>query len=139
MDVNIVKEKRKRRLTFTLYRTELAEHDFQRRDRIEIEQKDHAFDMSGLDSGWDDGWTTSVNHTDQPYPTKLPKIKKASLFGVSSLPSLALPSMPMNSPTPQSMSTWVESVGKKWGEIHESQTLVLSYLCLLFICDWTRN
>ena len=112
---------------------------FQRRDPIEIEQKDPAFDMSGLDSGWDDGWTTSVTHTDQPYPTKLPKIKKASLPGVSSVPSLALPSMPTNSPTPQSMSTWVESVGKKWGEIRESQTSVLSYLCLLFVCDRTRN
>jgi hypothetical protein len=111
---------------------------FQRQNRMEIEQKDPAFDMPGLDSGWD-GWTTSVTHTDQPCPTKNPKFKKPSLPGVSSVPSLALPSMPTNSPTPQSMSTWVESVGKKWGEIRESQTSVLSYLCLLFVCNWTRN
>ena len=109
---------------------------FQRRDRMEIEQKDHAFDLSGLDSGWDDGRTTSVTHTDQPYPTKLPKVKKRSLPEVSTVPSLALPSMPTNSPTPQTMSTWVESVGKKWGEIRESQTSVLS---LLFVCNRTRD
>jgi hypothetical protein len=112
---------------------------FQRRNRMEVEQKDPAFDMSGLDPAWDDGWTTSVTHTVQPFPTKPPKIKTPSLPGVSSIPGLALSSMPSNGTTPQSMSTWVESVGKKWGEIRESQTSVLSYLCLLFVCNWTQN
>ena len=127
---------------------------FQRRNRIEVEQKDPASDMSGLDSGWDDGCATSsgtsavavdkindfmksgsqdtssspsssVTHTVQPFPKKLSKIKTSSLPGVSSIPGLALSSMPTNgTTTPQSMSTWVESVGKKWGEIRESQTLV---------------
>ena len=100
---------------------------FQRRDRMEVEQKEPASDMSGLDSGWDDGWTTSATHTDQPSPTKPPKIKRPSLPGISSIPGLK----PTNGTAPQSMSTWVESVGKKWGEIRESQTLVLSYLCLI--------
>ena len=104
---------------------------FQSRNRMEVEQKDLASDMSGLDSGWDDGWTTSVTHTIQPFPTKPPKIKTPNLPGVSSIPGLALSSMPTNGTTPQSMSTWVESVGKKWGEIRESQTSVPSYLCLL--------
>ena len=109
---------------------------FQRRNRMEVEQKDSVSDISGLDSGWDDGWTMSVTHTDQPFPTKPPKIKKPSLPGVSSIPGLALSSMPANGTAPQSMSTWVESVGKKWGEIRESQTLVL---CLLFVCNLTQN
>ena len=99
---------------------------FQRRNRMEVEQKDPASHLSGLDSRRDNGWTTSVTHTDQPFPTKPPKIKTPSLPGVSSIPGLALSSMPTNSTTPQSMSTWVESVGKKWGEIRESQTSVLS-------------
>ena len=98
---------------------------FQRRNQVEVEQKDSASDM--LDSGWDDGWTTSVTHTVQPFPTKPPKIKTPSLPEVSSVPGLALSSTPTNGATSQSMSTWVESVGKKWGEIRESKTSVLSY------------
>jgi hypothetical protein len=129
---------------------------FRRRNRREEEQKDPAFDISGLDSGWDDGWTTSgtstiavdsrindlmnsgsqddpsssssVAHTVQPFPTKPLKIETPTLPGVSSIPGLALSSMPTNGTTPQSVSTWVESVGKKWGEIRESQT---SVLCLV--------
>ena len=96
--------------------------DFQRRNQMEVEQKDIS---SKLDSGWDDGWTTShATHTAQPFPTKPPKIKRPSLPGVSSIPGFALSSMPTDGNTPQSMSTWVESVGKKWGEIRESQTSV---------------
>jgi hypothetical protein len=89
---------------------------FQRRNRMEVEQKDPASNASVLDSSWDDGWTTSVAHTDQLCLTKPPKIKKPSS------PGLALSSMPTNGTTPQSKSTWVENVGKKWGEIRESQT-----------------
>ena len=79
---------------------------FQRRDRMEVEQKDSAaFDISGLDSGWDDGWTTSATH-DPPCPTttttKLPKFKKTSLPGVASVPGLALSSSkPTNVSTQQ--------------------------------------
>ena len=97
---------------------------FQRRNQMEAEQKDLASNISGLDSGWDGGSTTSTTHIVQPFPLKPPKIKSPSLPGVSSIPGLALSSMPTNGTTPQSMSTWVESVGRKWGEIRESQTSV---------------
>ena len=103
--------------------------DFQRRNQSEVEQKD----VSGLNSGWDDGWTTSATHAVQPFPTKSPKIKTPSLPGVSSIPGFALSSMPTNGTTSQSMSTWVESVGKKWGEIRESQTSVFFFLPLSLI------
>ena len=107
---------------------------FQRRSRMETEQKDPvASDISMLDSSWDDdGWTSSsATHTDPPpcSTTRPPKkVNKPSLPGISSIPGLALSSMPTNSPTPQSMSTWVESVGKKWGEIRESQTSVFFFI-----------
>jgi hypothetical protein len=122
---------------------------FQRRNRIDIHQNDPACE---LDSGWDYGWTTSgalttvvddsigdlmsrdcqaeaslslpATHTVQPIPTKPPEIKTPSLPGVSSIPGLASSSMSMNGATPPSMSAWVDSVGKKWDEIRESQTLV---------------
>ena len=76
-------------------------------------------------------FSISSSHTvQQPYPTAKPppkKIKTPSLPGVSSIPGLALSSMSTNGAAPQSMSTWVESVGKKWGEIRESQTSVSSF------------
>ena len=117
-------------------------------NRTKLEQKDTTGDMSASGFGWDDGWTTSgaltdsigdltnsgcraqrsssspVAHTVQPPRTKPLKVKPPSLPGVSSIPGLASSSMPMNGTTPQSMSAWVGSVGKKWGEIRESQTLV---------------
>ena len=80
-------------------------------------------------------FSISSSHTvQQPYPTEKPppkKIKTPSLPGVSSIPGLALSSMSTNGAAPQSMSTWVESVGKKWGEIRESQTSVSSFFFLL--------
>ena len=119
---------------------------FQRRGgRMKVEQKDSACDVSELNPGWDDVWATSgalvdniddfTNtgsqvqtpssfHTIQPVPTKPPKIKTPSLPGVSSIPGLASSSMPMNGTTPQLMSSWVGSMGKKWGEIRESETFV---------------
>ena len=127
---------------------------FQRRSRIEAEQKSPTSDIlgSGFDSGWDE-WTTSgaltkvdssrlpnpssqtqtlssssVTPTVQPVPTKPPN-RTTSLPGVSSIPGLASSSMSMNGATPQLMSAWVGSMGKKWGEIRESQTLVPSFFC----------
>ena len=122
---------------------------FQRRSRMDVEKNDPACE---LDSGWDNGRTTSgalmtsaddsiddlmkfgsqphrsssspATHTVQPFPTKLLELQRPSLPGVSSIPGLASSSMPINDTTPQSMSTWVGSVGKKWDEIRESQTLV---------------
>ena len=122
---------------------------FQGRSRMKVEQQDPPCDISAVNSGWDDGWTTSgasttidnftssssqartsssssITHTIQPVPTKPPKIKKPSSSGISSVPGVASSSMPINGTTPQLMSTWVGSMGKKWGEIRESQTLVLS-------------
>lgn len=115
---------------------------FKRQSYKEVEKKD----TSGLDFDWDDGWTTSEALTTevdsitnsgsqartssnivQPAHTKPSKVKTPSLPGVSSIPGLASSSMSMNGTTPQSMSAWVDSVGKKWGEIRESQTLVLFF------------
>ncbi|KAF8804489.1 hypothetical protein BYT27DRAFT_7258962 [Phlegmacium glaucopus] len=124
------------------------------RSRTKVEQKDPTCDISESDFNWDDGWTTSgalttaidsvnglpasgsraqtsspspTTQTVQPVHTKPPKISRPSLPGVSSIPGLASSSMSTNgTTTPQSMSTWVGSVGKKWGEIRESQTFTKS-------------
>ena len=127
---------------------------FRRRNRMDVEQNGWTGE---LDSGWNDRRTTfgglmrvgddsiddfmnpgsqaemssssTVFHTVQPFPTTPPMVKTPSLPGVSSIPGLASSSIPMNSNTSQSMSAWVGSVGKKWGEIRESQTLV-PFFCL---------
>jgi len=124
---------------------------FQRRSRMDVEKNEPACE---LDSGWGNGRTTSgalttsaddsiddlmtfgsqphrsssspATHPVQPFPTKPLKLQGPSLPGVSSIPGLASSSMPINGTTPQLMSTWVGSVGKKWDEIRESQTFTKS-------------
>jgi hypothetical protein len=131
---------------------------FKRRSRMDVKQNDPACEV---DSGWDDGWTKSgalttaidnniddlmnpglhtetlsssfATHTVQPFPTKSAKIKTPSLPGVSSIPGLASSSISVNGATPQLMSTWVGSVGKKWDEIRDSQTLVTFFYSFVHV------